>query len=313
VWPKCHGIRRNIGLFLIQLRVWESQAREGSVSMKKFLLAALAASALLGGSAMAADLAIMAPVPVPVPVWSWSGFYIGLNGGYSTGADDFTQTVFDPGLSTTGFNFTNNTINPRGGLFGGQVGFNWQTGPVVWGVEGDWQWASQSATACGQACLVETIAGFGTAAITGNTVYQKLKWFGTARGRVGWANNGYLFYITAGGAWAGIDETDAVTTFIGPPFVATPVSASQAASFSNRISGVAYGAGIEVLLWAGLTGKLEYLHMDLGGTTNTFTLVPPILTLGGPITTATSRIRDDIFRVGVNWKFWGGPAIMAAY
>jgi outer membrane immunogenic protein len=79
--------------------------------------------------------------------------------------------------------------------------------------------------------------------------------------------------------------------------------------------GVAYRAGIEVRLWAGLTGKIEYLHLDLSGTTNTFLVLPPISAAPSPFTTTTSRIRDDIFRVGLNYKFgFGGfGGVMAAY
>ena len=62
-----------------------------------------------------------------------------VEGGYSVGTDDFNQTLVvvpaAPGLLFT--SSAPNTIAPKGGFFGGQVGFNWQTGPVVFGVEGD--------------------------------------------------------------------------------------------------------------------------------------------------------------------------------
>jgi len=104
--------------------------------MKRFLLAGVMLAAL-GGAASAADLAVKAPYAPPVPLWSWTGFYVGINGGYSSGADDYTQSiVIGPPPVTTIASFSNNTINPRGGLFGGQIGFNYQTGPVVLGVEG---------------------------------------------------------------------------------------------------------------------------------------------------------------------------------
>src|SRR6516165_7778160 len=240
--------------------------------MKKLLLAGVALAAL-GGVASAADLAVKAPYAPPPALWSWTGFYVGINGGYSTGADDYTQSiVIGPPPVTTIASFSSNTINPKGGLFGGQVGFNYQTGPVVWGVEGDWQWANQNNTACGLLCFNEAFPPPGAFTTTlGTTVYQKVKSFATVPGRVGWASDGWLAYITAGGAWARVDETD--TIVIGPPAIAA------AASFSNTVSGAAYGAGIEARLWAGWTGKVEYLHLDLGGTTNTF-LLPGTLTGG---------------------------------
>jgi outer membrane immunogenic protein len=273
--------------------------------MRKYLLAGVALAAL-SGAASAADMAVKAPYAPPPPLWSWTGFYVGINGGYSTGADDYTQSlVIPPAPAVTFSSFGSNTINPKGGLFGGQIGFNYQTGPVVWGVEGDWQWANQHNTACGMFCLVNNVPGVVTA-VLGTSVDQKLKSFATVRGRIGWANDGWLAYITAGGAWAKIDETD--TIVVAPPL------AAQGASFSNSVSGGVYGAGIEVRLFGGWTGKLEYLHMDLSGTTNTFAVLPPIATPASPLSTTTSRIRDDIFRVGLNYKIggWGGP-LMAAY
>src|SRR5262245_38144976 len=86
---------------------------------------------------------------------------------------------------TGGLLFTSsspNKIAPKGGFFGGQVGFNWQTGPVVWGVEADYQGASQTDTTCGGLCGnlvvpgVVTIVGIANA----TSVYQKVKWFSTA-------------------------------------------------------------------------------------------------------------------------------------
>src|SRR5207247_256767 len=133
---------------------------------------------------------------------------------------------------------------------------------------------------------------------------------GTARGRLGWANDGALIYVTAGGAWAGIDETDTIAVAVTPP----PVGATTTASFSNTKSGYAVGAGIEMRLWANWTAKVEYLHIDLGGTTNTG--VHNALPFIGPnliLTTTTGRIKDDIFRVGLNWKFGGYGGVMAAY
>ena len=282
--------------------------------MKKFLLAGVVL-ATLGGAASAADMAVKAPYRAPpVPVWSWTGFYIGINGGYSWGSAGLTQSDVDqPGGIFTGIatnnSFSTHRIDPKGGLFGGQVGFNYQTGPVVWGVEGDWQWTDQHETACGLLCFVENVPPpVSLTEALGTTVYQKVKSFGTVRGRLGWASDGWMAYITAGGAWARIDETD--TIFVGPP----GPTLTAAASFSNTVSGAAYGAGIEVRLWAGLTGKVEYLHLDLSGTTNTFAVSPAVTGAGvGAFTTTTGRIQDNIFRVGLNYKLGFGGPLVAAY
>src|SRR5262249_54998885 len=129
----------------------------------------------------------------------------------------------------------------------------------------DWQWTSQSATACGLFCFNATAPGFAQTFLL--TVQQKINWFATVRGRLGWANDGALIYVTAGGAWAGVNETDSAL------LTATVAPGSPAgASFSRTASGAAVGAGIEMRLWAGWTGKVEYLHLDLGGATNTYAI-----------------------------------------
>jgi outer membrane immunogenic protein len=99
--------------------------------------------------AMAADLPVKAPPPVMAPVLIWNGFYAGLNGGYSWGR------------SSRELNFvtvTGAAIIPPGGvimsggtdlegLFGGQIGYNWQTSNWVFGLETDIQWANQRGSA----------------------------------------------------------------------------------------------------------------------------------------------------------------------
>ena len=237
-------------------------------------------------------------------MWSWTGFYIGGNGGYSVSTDDFTQTlVFVPG-TVLAVSSLPHTIAPKGGFGGAQIGFNWQTGPIVWGVEGDWQGASQtSTTVCGGICGTTVLPGVLSTALN-TSVYQKVKWFSTARARVGYANDGAMIYVTGGGAWMGIDETDTLGIAVTPggPFFA------QGASFSNTKSGYSVGAGIEMRLWlSNWTAKIEYLHLDVSGTTNTFALSPTLFGVAAPLTTTSGRIRDDIFRVGVNYKVgWGG-------
>jgi outer membrane immunogenic protein len=250
---------------------------------KKIVLTGVALAALLGGSAMAADLstAPMYKAPPPVAVWSWTGFYIGINGGYGFGSNDFTQSLTQPGIVASSFD--KHTVAPKGGLFGGQAGYNWQVGNVVLGVEGDAQWADQHGTSCGFICTNQQ------GATAGITVSQKLEWFATARGRLGWANDGYLLYVTGGGAWGGIDENQ--TLFLP--------AGTLAGSSSTTKSGWTVGGGIEARLWGNWTGKLEYLHMDLGNMTSVFVPDP----VAGITIVTTSRIHNDLIRAGLNYKF----------
>ncbi len=86
--------------------------------MKRPISAALALTVALCSAAIAADIPVKSPpVNAPaVPVWTWSGFYLGIDGGYGLGSDDFTQTeVRSPGAVTEG-SFASNMIAPKGGL-----------------------------------------------------------------------------------------------------------------------------------------------------------------------------------------------------
>ena len=131
-----------------------------------------------------------APPPPPAypiyPIFSWSGFYVGLNGGGAFGNSNWTDPVFG---NTGNFDFS-------GGLFGGTVGANYQIGPWVFGVEGDWDWTNLSGTTF-----------VGSCAFVGCTTQSN--WLATVRGRVGWAWNRVLFYGTAGAAFANVQAAPA--------------------------------------------------------------------------------------------------------
>ena len=73
-------------------------------------------------------------------------------------------------------------------------------------------------------------------------MYQKVKWFSTARARVGWANDGALIYVTGGGAWMGIDSTESISFGVIPGLP----TVTSAANFSDTKSGYSVGAGIEM-------------------------------------------------------------------
>jgi outer membrane immunogenic protein len=273
-----------------ELAWWESGMCAG-LSMQRFFLAGI----FIVGISTAASAADM-PVKAPrlVPGWSWAGLYGGINGGYSFGRDPFTQTMnIAAGMASS-------VATPRGGLFGGQIGYNWQFAHVVIGAEADAQWAGQSDTSCGLLCLFDNV----TSEFDANVLHQKLDWFATARARLGWANDGYLLYVTGGPAWAGIRGTDTFNIDGVPPFVA---------SFSNTRDGWAAGVGIEARLFGNWTAKLEYLHLDFGTIRNSAsfpTQCGPVA-CAGPYTLATSSaVRDDIIRVGLNYKVFAPTAGM---
>jgi outer membrane immunogenic protein len=141
--------------------------------------------AILSGSAVAADLSRRAPVytraPAIAPCYNWTGVYIGVNGGGGWGASRFDFSR----LGTTTGDF-----NTSGGLVGGTIGFNWQTSNLVFGVEGDGDWANiQGSSAC-------PIATF--------TCGASDSWLATARARLGMVDNQWLFYLTGGDAFGDV-------------------------------------------------------------------------------------------------------------
>src|SRR5215212_5250219 len=109
---------------------------EGFLSMKKLTLALAAATALISAPALAADLGVrpMAKAPAyvaPVAYANWNGFYIGAQVGYQWGRN--RERDFDA-LGFTGFAQDWDSDGIVGGV---HAGFNFQTGVIVWGIEGD--------------------------------------------------------------------------------------------------------------------------------------------------------------------------------
>jgi outer membrane immunogenic protein len=267
--------------------------------MKKILLGG--AVAMLGiAPALAADMApryTKAPPPVMAAVYSWTGFYVGGNVGYSwfdrnsTLANTETVAFFAPAIAAGALPSIYG-VNPRGWLGGGQVGYNWQAGMWVFGVEGDIQGADIKGSA-----ILNTTGIPGFVPITA-TATEKLNWFGTARGRVGIAANTALFYVTGGLAYGNVNHTF---------FTAAP-AVGQSAFGSNTQVDVGYtvGAGVEWAFNNNWSVKGEYLYMDLGNRS-----VTAVGLTGTPVT-ATLALRTheqyNIARVGLNYK-WGGPVV----
>ena len=282
--------------------------------MKRIVIGMAAAMSLFATGALAADLAAKPYVKAPVmvdPVWSWTGFYIGVNGGYSWGRSrtdvTYNNTATGAVIAPPAGSITSASFDMNGGVAGGQAGYNWQSANWVFGVEGDLQWSGEKGSAffncggvapAGGACLPGlTFLPAGGLAGTTLTIDQKLQWFGTVRGRVGiLASPTVLLYATGGLAYGEVKTTETI--------------GAAAAVFSNSDTRVGYtvGAGVEGVIGGNWTAKLEYLWVDLGRTSGAFTTTIPAL--GGGVLTSnySSRITDNILRVGVNYKF-GGPVV----
>lgn len=261
------------------------------------------------------------------PVY-WTGFYAGGNVGYSWGRSS----------STLGFSDNTGTLTSAGPTFdlngvigGGQLGYNLRAGIWVFGLETDIQSSAQkgstSASCAGGALTTPTLAvlsGTCTPGHVGDTrpfdvaafpvtssLSQSLAWFGTVRARIGpTITPTILVYATGGLAYGRVDSTFTVSgvNVTGAQgtntFFLTPASASL--SDSSTKTGFTIGAGIEGVLFGNVTGKIEYLYVDLG--TVSGGVVTPIVTNSGAFLTSTfsSRITDNILRVGLNYRI-GGP------
>ena len=219
----------------------------------KLILAGIAALLTAPFAAHGADLPqpYKAPAYVAPAVPSWSGFYIGINGGYGWGTSDWDHPA---GLG----------LKPAGGLAGGTIGYNFQTGSWVWGIEADFDWSGmKDSKACGL-----------------GTCETKNDWLGTARGRIGYAGwNNWLPYITGGAAFGDVKADNSL-------------SGSTA---SKTQLGWTAGLGVEYALRANWSVKVEYLYADLGkfdcGTSCSV------------VTPDDVSFKTNIVRAGVNYRF----------
>ncbi len=294
--------------------------------MRKILAAGIGVLALAAAlqPAAAADLPKKAPVykapPVYIDPWTWTGVYIGLNAGYSWGRSrthvDYFNSLTGLPIAPPAGSITDVDFNLNGGIAGGQIGANWQTNNFVLGLEADLQWSGQKGSA-NFTCAPTGIAGGvcfpgftflppGTAAQT-LSLDQKLLWFGTLRARAGVTfTPTVLAYVTGGLAYGEIktEGTLVNTPFVGP-VVITPFS------HSVTKTGWTVGLGLEGRLWGNWTGKIEYLYMDLGSVSGSV-IPPPTPPFGLVAANYSSRITDNILRVGINYKFGPGP-VRAAY
>jgi outer membrane immunogenic protein len=177
---------------------------------------------------------------------------------------------------------------------GAQLGYNWQIGSLVTGLEADIQGSSIKGSARGTSILVSTGAPDPGGGILSE---PKLSWFGTVRGRLGLTvTPDLLLYGTGGLAYGHVDAS------ANSQFFDTGILQSEfPASVSKTKVGWTAGAGAEWMLARNWSAKLEYLYVDLGSESAIGDAVPVI----DPQFKAgyTWRFRENIARVGVNYHF----------
>jgi outer membrane immunogenic protein len=280
----------------------------------KFLAAILVAS-FSAASALAADLPLRTYTKAPVyvePLYDWTGFYIGLNGGYSWGNSSNTFTAGALPVTTA-------SQHMNGWVFGGQAGYNWQFNKSwVFGIEGDIDATGQDGTAtlAPNTTVVTVVPPFAGVALptrtttttTTGTFEDKLPWLATLRGRIGvLPTDRVLLYVTGGLAVGEVKSTSSVATTTTTALTfgtnPAPTSAGALAGSSTTQAGWTIGAGVEGAIGGNWTAKLEYLYVDLGTVNNTFVGVAPFAPLA-----VSSHVTDNIVRAGINYRF-GGPVV----
>jgi outer membrane immunogenic protein len=224
--------------------------------MKRVVLAGIGALAVVTmmGSANAADIARRQAMPVKAPAfvtYNWTGAYVGINGGGGFGHSTWSGTT-----GTSGFNTT-------GGVVGGTIGYNYQMGQAVFGLEGDLDWSN--------------IRGSTSTAPCTTSCETRNSWLGTARGRIGYAFDRFMPFVTGGAAFGDVKKSPA--GFAGD---------------SDAKVGWTLGGGLEAALTGPWTAKVEYLYVDLGKTN---------CPVGSCAVSTDVNFHTNLVRAGLNYRF----------
>jgi outer membrane immunogenic protein len=312
--------------------------------MKKLLLSSVALAGLTA-TAMAADLPSRRAAPAPyvaVPVFTWTGFYVGVNAGYGFSDSNKESTLSSVNIlgasaplgapgSTGIFGQRNNN---DGFVGGGQVGYNYQVGQFVIGFEGDIQYTDFGGRsgrfgnnafqtyAANSPLIVNPIAGSpGNVAYFNNTsLGSRSEFFGTVRGRLGYAFDRVLVYGTGGVAFRDTNSTGtggfvngADPTLVNQAFYNGPLATTLGGTFvkpgfvrrAPDDTGYVVGGGVEYAFTPNITAKVEGIYVNFGNNGAGAGGVIGV-TNNGSAVIQTARRRDDDFavvRAGLNYKF----------
>jgi outer membrane immunogenic protein len=254
-------------------------------AMNRTVTLGLGALALAGMtfSASAADIARPVtkepPVVAPPVIYNWSGFYIGAHIGGAWGDKDWTDVTF---LTP----FAEGSHDVSGFLAGGQIGFNWQFGAWVFGVEGQASWTNADGS---HPCLLTV----------GFDCTTEMNFLGTVAGRIGYAFDRVLLYVKGGAAFVSEDFFQVAT--VGPVILAGTTDETR--------TGWMVGAGLEWALWDNWSAKIEYNFMDFG------TERVNLITITGGVFSVTDIDQQvHVVKAGINYRFsWGKAPVAARY
>ena len=307
----------------------QSQIRFSGDFMKLKTLAVALVASTIAGSAFAADLPSrkVAPVMAPVPVMTWTGFYVGLNAGYTWSGNGVATTplagFFGPTWNTelaTSAALATGVDSPKSsGFIGGlQAGYNHQFGALVAGIETDIQGVIGKGSS-GARIGAGVPAAFPAELITSSsTSSRKLDYFGTLRARFGFvATPSFLLYATGGLAYGGAKASTSIVQFDANNGVPGNAPYGSFGSYSGTKLGWTVGAGGEWKFAQNWSAKLEYLYYDLGNATYSsllaFTAPPGFNPPGyGSVLSHTTKFNGHIVRAGLNYHFGGGAGPVVA-
>ena len=245
------------------------------MKLRHWLLTTVSAVALTG----AANAADLPPVKArslysPDPVANWTGFYGGVHGGVAR--LNYSQTNIDENGLCGDYDGTTCATSATGGVLGAQIGYNYQMGSWVWGVEADFSWTDLSDTV--------VMPNYP------NSFKGGVDWLGSLRGRSGLAVDNTFIYVTGGLAFGRLNSG------WGAGYTGSPLSPTDSVVTDTKFGWVA-GVGVEHKLLPNVSVRSEVLYYDLGrvSQTNTF----------AGFGTYRTEFSHEIFsaRIGVNFHW----------
>jgi outer membrane immunogenic protein len=261
--------------------------------MKKLLCMIIAVGALATGPAMAADLEPSvfqhpAPPPLLVPAYTWTGCYLGGNAGSGWSTWTYSNPTDQPAIpGDRGDILANNFVA------GGQVGCDYQSGGVVLGVQGQFDWTQMKGR------FHDAVTG-----IFDETA--EARWYATATGRVGYAMTpSSLFYAKGGVAWINnrYQDIGVAGSFVCGGGACNTVDSSPT---STRL-GWTVGLGFEYMLGPNWSVFLEYDYLNFGTAS-----IGPLGT--SPPNTFQIAQHVQTVMLGLNFRLnLGGAPVVARY
>ncbi len=241
--------------------------------MKRILFTTVSLGVLgLVSPALSADLAAYTKAPaLAAPAYDWSGFYVGVFGGGGYGNHNLNNASGPAGFA----NFTAN-YSSQGGIAGGEVGYNAQSGSYVVGVEADGFWSG--------------IKGDDSFALGSNDA-TSLRQGATVRARGGFTVDRWLMFFTGGWAFGDLRHTNTAPRL-------------GIDTFTSHRSGLAAGGGIAYAITDNVIGKIEYSYYDFGTYTRPGL---PVLTANGQLPYTVNNTYS-VVTLGLDYKF-GGPVV----